>query len=194
MHNPAKLGEVDTILAEYQGREDELFAALEAKYGPMPDIASPSTASTYSQAFSPAAGAAAAATSSAALSMASAPSAPPAPPNDFGASFSKPSSTNPFLPDLAAKPDPAGSKPDLFATPGTFAAPPAVPPPAQPAQPAQQGAQAVALFDYDATADDELTLRCGDRVTVLEKHDDGWWLGRAGDRQGVFPGNYCQQE
>ena len=31
-HNPAKLVEVDTILAKYRGREDKLFAALRKRY------------------------------------------------------------------------------------------------------------------------------------------------------------------
>jgi len=31
-HNPAKLGEVDTILAKYQGREVKLFTALNRRY------------------------------------------------------------------------------------------------------------------------------------------------------------------
>jgi hypothetical protein len=33
-HNPAKLDNVDGTLAKYEGREDELFAALERKYAP----------------------------------------------------------------------------------------------------------------------------------------------------------------
>ena len=31
-HNPAKLAEVDTILAKYQGREVKLFTALNRRY------------------------------------------------------------------------------------------------------------------------------------------------------------------
>ncbi|XP_052007087.1 mitogen-activated protein kinase kinase kinase 9-like [Xyrauchen texanus] len=51
------------------------------------------------------------------------------------------------------------------------------------------------VFDYDATAEDELSLRKGDRVEVLSKDslvsgDEGWWTGMIEDRVGIFPSNY----
>ncbi len=52
-----------------------------------------------------------------------------------------------------------------------------------------------AVFDYEATAEDELSLRKGDRVEVLSKDslvsgDEGWWTGTIEDRVGIFPSNY----
>lgn len=52
-----------------------------------------------------------------------------------------------------------------------------------------------AVFDYDATAEDELSLRKGDRVELLSKDslvsgDEGWWTGMIEDRVGIFPSNY----
>lgn len=52
-----------------------------------------------------------------------------------------------------------------------------------------------AVFDYEATADDELSLRRGDLVEVLSKDslvsgDEGWWTGMIADRVGIFPSNY----
>lgn len=52
-----------------------------------------------------------------------------------------------------------------------------------------------AVFDYEATADDELSLRKGDLVEVLSKDslvsgDEGWWTGVIADRVGIFPSNY----
>lgn len=52
-----------------------------------------------------------------------------------------------------------------------------------------------AVFDYDASADDELSLRKGDLVEVLSKDslvsgDEGWWTGMIEDRVGIFPSNY----
>uniref|UniRef100_A0A8C5PKS5 mitogen-activated protein kinase kinase kinase n=1 Tax=Leptobrachium leishanense TaxID=445787 RepID=A0A8C5PKS5_9ANUR len=52
-----------------------------------------------------------------------------------------------------------------------------------------------AVFDYEASAEDELTLRLGDLVQVLSKDsqvsgDEGWWTGRIQDRVGIFPSNY----
>ncbi|XP_066550690.1 mitogen-activated protein kinase kinase kinase 9 [Amia ocellicauda] len=52
-----------------------------------------------------------------------------------------------------------------------------------------------AVFDYDAGAEDELSLRKGDLVEVLSKDslvsgDEGWWTGIIEDRVGIFPSNY----
>uniref|UniRef100_A0A6I8NB41 mitogen-activated protein kinase kinase kinase n=1 Tax=Ornithorhynchus anatinus TaxID=9258 RepID=A0A6I8NB41_ORNAN len=53
-----------------------------------------------------------------------------------------------------------------------------------------------AVFDYEAAAEEELTLRRGDRVEVLSQDcavsgDEGWWTGQLpGGRVGVFPSNY----
>ncbi|XP_063803358.1 mitogen-activated protein kinase kinase kinase 9 isoform X2 [Pseudophryne corroboree] len=52
-----------------------------------------------------------------------------------------------------------------------------------------------AVFDYEASAEDELTLRLGDQVQVLSKDfrvsgDEGWWTGKIQDRLGIFPSNY----
>jgi hypothetical protein len=46
------------------------------------------------------------------------------------------------------------------------------------------------LYEYKATADDELTLAVDDIVTVLDKNleDEGWWKGELNGRIGVFPG------
>ncbi|KAM9787797.1 mitogen-activated protein kinase kinase kinase 9 [Syngnathus typhle] len=55
-----------------------------------------------------------------------------------------------------------------------------------------------AVFDYEATADDELSLRRGDLVEVLSKDslvsgDEGWWTGVVADRVGIFPCNYVSR-
>ncbi|KAJ7988751.1 hypothetical protein DPEC_G00312470 [Dallia pectoralis] len=52
-----------------------------------------------------------------------------------------------------------------------------------------------AVFDYDAGAEDELSLRKGDLVEVLSRDslvsgDEGWWTGMIEDRVGIFPSNY----
>ncbi|CAN0397818.1 unnamed protein product [Lampetra fluviatilis] len=52
-----------------------------------------------------------------------------------------------------------------------------------------------AVFDYEASAEDELTLRPGDMVEVLSKDsevsgDVGWWTGKLNNRVGIFPSNY----
>ncbi|XP_048414222.2 SH3 domain-containing protein 21 [Stegostoma tigrinum] len=49
-----------------------------------------------------------------------------------------------------------------------------------------------AIFDYIASAEDELNLRKGDVILVLEKEleDEGWWEGYMDGKQGIFPDNY----
>lgn len=41
----------------------------------------------------------------------------------------------------------------------------------------------------------ELVMREGDRITVLQKHDSGWWMGQSVDgKTGMFPSNYTVPE
>ncbi|KAL2079092.1 hypothetical protein ACEWY4_024836 [Coilia grayii] len=52
-----------------------------------------------------------------------------------------------------------------------------------------------ALFDYEASGKDELTLRKGDLVEVLSRDseisgDEGWWAGKVNNKVGIFPSNY----
>ncbi|KAI3376621.1 hypothetical protein L3Q82_017053 [Scortum barcoo] len=52
-----------------------------------------------------------------------------------------------------------------------------------------------ALFDYEASCKDELTLRKGDLVEVLSldseiSGDEGWWAGKVNNKVGIFPSNY----
>ena len=53
-----------------------------------------------------------------------------------------------------------------------------------------------AIFDYDAARDDELSLRRGTQVFVLstESGDDGWWMGRAEGKVGIFPSNFVAKD
>ncbi|KAM9703731.1 CD2-associated protein isoform 2-T2 [Menidia menidia] len=47
-------------------------------------------------------------------------------------------------------------------------------------------------FCYDATNEDELSLKEGDIVHLLSKDtgEPGWWRGEVGGREGVFPNNF----
>ena len=50
------------------------------------------------------------------------------------------------------------------------------------------------MYTYNKTNDDEVSLKVGDVVNVLEKCDDGWYVGtcqRTG-AFGIFPGNYVK--
>lgn len=87
---------------------------------------------------------------------------------------------------------------------GDFAPPPppmddTMPPPPQFLQtdepswvPASYVEKVVAIFDYEATRDDELTFEEGALIYVLQKNPDGWYEGIMNGYTGLFPGNYVE--
>ncbi|KAI7876445.1 hypothetical protein K492DRAFT_210329 [Lichtheimia hyalospora FSU 10163] len=69
------------------------------------------------------------------------------------------------------------------------------PAPAQTSPPKQdQGATAIALYDYDAGEDNEISFREGHLITYIEFVSDDWWQGVAADGRtvGLFPANYVE--
>ncbi|KAJ6569581.1 hypothetical protein B0H19DRAFT_1209479 [Mycena capillaripes] len=86
-------------------------------------------------------------------------------------------------------------------TPGGALAPASTkraPPPPPPLKPKPKIAPkiqyVVALYDFEAQADGDLSFSTGDRIEVVERgaSAEDWWTGRLNGRQGVFPGNYVQ--
>ncbi|KAF9329761.1 hypothetical protein BGZ91_000423 [Linnemannia elongata] len=58
--------------------------------------------------------------------------------------------------------------------------------------------QVRALYNFDATAEGELSLQKGDIVRIVEEIDEGWWEGELVDSHGIrhagmFPSNYCEE-
>jgi len=51
----------------------------------------------------------------------------------------------------------------------------------------------IAIYDYNADKEDELTFQEGQIIYVLKKNDDGWWEGVMEGITGLFPGNYVEQ-
>jgi hypothetical protein len=51
------------------------------------------------------------------------------------------------------------------------------------------------LFSFDASRDDELSIKVGDVITVDMgiKTDDGWLWGECQGRTGVFPAGYADK-
>lgn len=47
-----------------------------------------------------------------------------------------------------------------------------------------------ALYDFEAMEVDELGLRCGEVVEVLDSSNPSWWTGRLHNKLGLFPANY----
>lgn len=49
------------------------------------------------------------------------------------------------------------------------------------------------MYDYAPQHEDELQLKRGEVLTVVERRDEDWWVGRTDDgRKGLFPANYVQ--
>ncbi|KAL1509421.1 hypothetical protein ABEB36_004163 [Hypothenemus hampei] len=57
---------------------------------------------------------------------------------------------------------------------------------------ADTGITAVALYDYQAAAEDEISFDPDDVITHIEKIDEGWWRGLCKGKYGLFPANYVQ--
>ena len=50
----------------------------------------------------------------------------------------------------------------------------------------------IAKYQYSAKRDDELDMRKGDQILVIEKENDGWWKGECNGKVGWFPNNYVE--
>ncbi|XP_019897501.1 SH3 domain-containing kinase-binding protein 1 isoform X3 [Esox lucius] len=50
------------------------------------------------------------------------------------------------------------------------------------------------IFPYDAQNEDELSIKEGDIVTIINRDcaDVGWWMGELGGKKGVFPDNFVK--
>ena len=48
------------------------------------------------------------------------------------------------------------------------------------------------IFDHDAGGDDELSLKEGELVEVLDQEDDGWWKGLLNGKKGLFPSKFVE--
>uniref|UniRef100_A0A7N6F6U4 SH3 domain-containing protein n=1 Tax=Anabas testudineus TaxID=64144 RepID=A0A7N6F6U4_ANATE len=54
------------------------------------------------------------------------------------------------------------------------------------------GLTAVALYDYQAAGDDEISFDPDDIITNIEMIDEGWWRGVCRGAYGLFPANYVE--
>ena len=70
------------------------------------------------------------------------------------------------------------------------------PPPAPKPSALSKKEHTVALYDYTAQAEGDLTFKTGDRIEVVKKGEDGneWWVGKLNGVEGQFPANYTQLE
>uniref|UniRef100_A0AAF5DPD8 SH3 domain-containing protein n=2 Tax=Strongyloides stercoralis TaxID=6248 RepID=A0AAF5DPD8_STRER len=56
------------------------------------------------------------------------------------------------------------------------------------------GINAVALFEYEKQAEDEIGFEVDDIITNIEKVDVGWWRGTCKGETGLFPANYVKEQ
>ena len=50
--------------------------------------------------------------------------------------------------------------------------------------------EVVALYDYRAQRDDELSFAANDVINVVDRSDVDWWQGQLHGQTGLFPSNY----
>jgi len=110
--------------------------------------------------------------------------APPPPTSSYQAAAAPP----PYSPSASIGSTAAASA-------GAKRAPPPPPPLKPKPKPAPQINYVVALYDFAAQADGDLSFNTGDRIELVEKTNsaEDWWTGRLNGVQGVFPGNYVQE-
>ena len=49
-----------------------------------------------------------------------------------------------------------------------------------------------AIYNFNGENDDELSIKKGDVIEVVEIIDDGWWIGNLKGKIGMFPANYVE--
>jgi len=55
------------------------------------------------------------------------------------------------------------------------------------------GGQCRAIYDYAPAREDELSVRAGDVISIIEKSEGGWWTGQLNGLTGLFPANYVEE-
>ncbi|KAF9056403.1 BAR-domain-containing protein [Panaeolus papilionaceus] len=123
----------------------------------------------------------------------SARSAPPMRTPSAAASFKK---APPPPPGTSAPPPPYSATSSASSAAASKRAPPPPPPlKPKPKPPVPQIKYVVALYDFEAQADGDLSFSAGDKIELVEKtqSSEDWWTGRLNGVQGVFPGNYVQE-
>ncbi|KAF2972524.1 hypothetical protein GQX73_g1162 [Xylaria multiplex] len=76
-------------------------------------------------------------------------------------------------------------------TSSTRAPPPPPPPPAPPSKPK---IMAKVLYDFASQRENELSIRAGDIIEVVQKENNGWWLARSSGGQAWVPAAYVEEQ
>ncbi|KAI3339970.1 P-loop containing nucleoside triphosphate hydrolase protein [Ustulina deusta] len=70
----------------------------------------------------------------------------------------------------------------------------APPPPPPPAPPAKPKVMAKVLYDFASQRENELSIRAGDIIEVIQKENNGWWLAKSGAGQAWVPAAYVEEQ
>ncbi|KAM9840157.1 CD2-associated protein [Aulostomus maculatus] len=65
------------------------------------------------------------------------------------------------------------------------------PPPATAKKPKKR--QCKVLFDYQPQNEDELELKVGEIIDIIEEVEEGWWSGIFNSKSGLFPSNFVKE-
>jgi len=68
------------------------------------------------------------------------------------------------------------------------------PPPPPAAPPAKNKIMAKVLYDFAGQKENELTVRAGDMIEIVQKETNGWWLGKNGGSQAWVPAAYVEEQ
>ena len=69
--------------------------------------------------------------------------------------------------------------------------PPTPPPVVLPPRPSS-GKPGVALYDYDPRTDEEIAIKEGESLNVLDDSDPDWWAVRVNGKEGIVPRTYVE--
>uniref|UniRef100_A0A8C4NI29 Osteoclast-stimulating factor 1 n=1 Tax=Dicentrarchus labrax TaxID=13489 RepID=A0A8C4NI29_DICLA len=53
--------------------------------------------------------------------------------------------------------------------------------------------QCKVLFDYQPVNEDELELKIGETIDIIEEVEEGWWSGSFNGKSGLFPSNFVKE-
>ncbi|TFL06231.1 BAR-domain-containing protein [Pterulicium gracile] len=119
------------------------------------------------------------------------------PPPSRTSTFSKKAPPPPPGASSSAAPPPPYTPGNSSAAAAAVATKRAPPPPPAKMKPKMEPPKeyVVALYDFDAQAEGDLSFRAGERIEIVQKsqNTEDWWTGRVNGQEGVFPGNYVQE-
>ncbi|KAI0023838.1 P-loop containing nucleoside triphosphate hydrolase protein [Xylariomycetidae sp. FL0641] len=70
----------------------------------------------------------------------------------------------------------------------------APPPPPPAAPPAKAKMTAKVLYDFAGTKENELTIKAGDIIEIVQKENNGWWLAKNPQGQAWVPAAYVEEQ